>query len=301
MTSAIVLSAGFGTRLRPLTDELAKPLMPVGDRSMIAHVVETLGRGGIRDVVVNTHHRAEDFVGRFDGWDANIRVVHESEILGTAGGVANASAELGASDVVVWNGDILAPDLDVGALTNRRAATGGDVIWVVEPRAAGEGTVGLDVEGHVVRLRDERFGDEARGGDFLGIQVMSATFRATLPRIGCLVADVALPFLRRGGTIGSFAFQGFWDDVGTPDMLLRANLRWLERHELASYRAADARVEAGVRLERSIVGTGGAVVGDGIVRECVVFPGAVLRAPAVRTVAGRVAAVTLADPAATTR
>jgi mannose-1-phosphate guanylyltransferase len=300
MTSAMVLSAGFGTRLRPLTDELAKPLMPVGDRPMLAHVVETLARGGVRHVVINTHHRAADFSRRIEELGASIRVVHESEILGTAGGVAHASAELGASDVVVWNGDILAPDLDVGALVDRRAATGSDTLWVVEPRAPGEGTVGLDAKGNVVRLRGERFGPEAFGGDFLGIQAMSAAFRAGLPEKGCLVADVALPLLRRGGSIGSFAFEGSWDDVGTPETLLRANLRWLERHGLASHRAPDALVEEGVRLERSIVGASAVVRGAGLLRECMVFPGAELGAPASRTIAGRAAMVRLPDPAAPT-
>src|SRR6185295_4138673 len=103
MTSAMVLSAGFGTRLRPLTDELAKPLMPVGDRPMLAHVIDALSRGGVEDVVVNTHHRGGDFVPQIERLGLAIHVVHESKILGTAGGVANASRTLGTGDVVVWN------------------------------------------------------------------------------------------------------------------------------------------------------------------------------------------------------
>jgi mannose-1-phosphate guanylyltransferase len=297
MTAAMVLCAGFGTRLRPLSDELAKPLMPVGDRPMLAHVVETLGRGGVRKLVINTHHRSDDFDSGINNIHASIQVLHESEILGTAGGVANASDALGDSDVVVWNGDILAPDLDVAALIERRRAIAASTLWVVEPRASGEGTVGLDARGHVVRLRGERFGSEASGGDFLGIQAMSAEFRATLPHKGCLVADVALPWLRSGGMIGSFAFGGAWDDVGTPDMLLRANLRWLERKGVASFRADGASLEAGARLERSIVGAGGLVRGAGLVRDCVVFLGGELHAPASRTIAGRKASVTVRGPA----
>jgi mannose-1-phosphate guanylyltransferase len=291
MTSAMVLSAGFGTRLRPLTDELAKPLMPVGDRPMLAHALDTLGRGGIRDVVVNVHHLADDFASRIGGLGLAIHVVHESKILGTAGGVANASNALGAGDVVVWNGDILAPDLDVAALIERRARAGADALWVVEPRARGEGTVGLDASGHLVRLRGEVFGEEANGGDYVGIQVMGPALRASLPPEGCLVADVALPFLRRGGRIGSFAFRGSWHDVGTPEALLRANLAWLERVGLACYRSPDARVADGVRLERSIVGAGATVLGSGTVRDVVVFPGAELQAPAGRAIVGRASTV----------
>src|SRR5262249_22038123 len=153
----------------PFTDELAKPLVPVGDRPMLAHVVDALRRGGAREVVVNTHHRAGDFDREIERLRANIQVVHEPAILGTAGGVANAAAALGDGDVVVWNGDILAPELDVAALVEDLHAGTGDVIWVVAPRVVGEGTVGLDGAGRVVRLRGETFGFEKSGGDFLGI------------------------------------------------------------------------------------------------------------------------------------
>jgi mannose-1-phosphate guanylyltransferase len=295
MTTAMVLSAGFGTRLHPLTEELAKPLMPVGDRPMIAHAVDTLVRGGVRQIVVNTHHRAADFDRPIAALDAVVQVVHEPEILGTAGGVANAAAALGVSDVVVWNGDILAPDLDVAALIERRASRGAGALWVVRPLPRGEGTVGLDGAGNIVRLRGERFGSEEAGGDFLGIQVMSDSFRAALPARGCLVADVALPLLRRGETIGAFAFEGEWDDIGTPASFLRANLRWLARNGLTAFSAADARVDARVRLERTVVGAGAAVLGDGAVRESVIFPGAELRAPAERAIVGRLAVVAVAE------
>src|SRR5207244_2363614 len=182
---------------------------------MLAHVVEALARGGVQNVVVNTHHRADDFARWIGSLMLEIQVVHEPEILGTAGGVANAATALGEGDVIVWNGDILAPDLDVGALAERRASLGVDALWVVAPAARGEGTVGLDEGGRIVRLRGETFGAEASGGEFLGVQAMSASFRATLPRSGCLVGDVALPLLRRGGSIASWSFAGSWDDVGT--------------------------------------------------------------------------------------
>jgi len=296
MTAAMVLSAGFGTRLRPFTDELAKPLMPVGDRPMLAHVIDALRRGDVRDVVVNTHHRAGDFDREIEALRANVHVVHEPSILGTAGGVANAATALGDGDVVVWNGDILAPDLDVAALFGALRAVG-DVIWVVAPRRVGEGTVGLDSAGRVVRLRGEMFGAEVSGGDFLGIQALGPAFRATLPREGCLVADVALPRLRRGESIACLAFTGAWQDVGTPAALLRANLAWLERNGLPFYAAESARVAPAVRLAGSVVGAGAVVRGEGELRACVVLPRGELEAPAERTIAGSRAAIAIATTA----
>jgi mannose-1-phosphate guanylyltransferase len=261
--------------------------MPIGDRPLLAHVCDSLVRAGIRKVVVNTHHRASDFGNQVHTYAPDVHVVHEPAILGTAGGIANASSALGLSDVVVWNGDILAPDLDLAAVIERRRASGADTLWVVEPMVRGSGTVGLDADGRVVRLRGETFGNEVSGGNFVGIQVMSASLRSTLPREGCLVQDVALPLLRRGGTIPSFSFRGDWDDVGTAEILLRANLRWLDRRGLESWCAAEASVDGAVRLVRSIVGARAVVAGSGVVRESVAFPGAELRAPAARVLAGR--------------
>ena len=289
MTAASVLSAGLGTRLGALTQELAKPLMPVGDRPALVHIVERLAAGGIGRIAINTHHRAADFVAVRDRLGGDVELLHETNILGTAGGVANAEAALGAGDALVWNGDILAPDLDIGAILaafgaprGSAAVRGGAALWVVAPLPVGEGTVGLDGEGHVVRLRGETFGVERAGGDYLGIQMMSAELRRALPREGCLVGDVALPHLRQGGRIATFAFAGEWDDIGSPPSLLRANLRWLRRVGRTSWCAPDAEVDPSVGLESTIVSAGARVAGAGHVRECVVFPGATLTAPATR-------------------
>ena len=282
MTAAMVLCAGLGTRLDPLTRALAKPLMPVGDRAVLTHIVGWLDRAGVERIVVNTHHRPQDFTRDFLRFEREIRLSHEAKILGTAGGIAHAAGEIGEGSVVVWNGDILAPDFDVAELLDRGAGAGAEMVWVVAPAASGSGTVGLDAQGHVVRLRGERFGEEVAGGDFLGIQMIGPGIRRLLPREGCLVADVALPFLRRGGRIASLLHGGDWDDIGQPAFLLRANLRWLERRRLLSWSAASAAVGEGVSVDRSVVGEGAAITGVGSVRESVVFPGARLSAPAAR-------------------
>src|SRR5260370_32989127 len=110
----MVLAAGLGTRLRPLTDHCAKPLVAVGDRPMVAHVLERLRTAGVSRIVVNSHHRVDE-VRDFFRSQPHVRVSEEQELLGTAGGVAYASASLGEGDVGVWNAHILA-DVDLPAL-----------------------------------------------------------------------------------------------------------------------------------------------------------------------------------------
>ncbi len=317
MTKAMILAAGFGTRLRPLSLELPKPLVWVGDRPAIAHIAERLVAAGITEIVVNTHHRAEafspDLLARVPG---RLSIVTEPEILGTGGGLANAAPLLGEGDVVVWNGDILTP-LDVTALLAAAAReTGADskrqkdepprggpfaklpgagspegatpsikgATLAIVPRPRGQGTVGIDAGGFVVRLRGERFGEEVAGGDFLGVSVVTEALRRTLPIPGCLVGEGMLPWLRSGGTIGTFRADVTWEDIGSVDAYLRANARWLHDTGRSSFTAATAHVAPGIETKSSVIGEGATVTGEGLLEGCVIWPGAVARAPATRTV-----------------
>ncbi len=275
----MILAAGLGTRLRPLTDELPKPLVPIGDRAAVAHIAERLAGAGIREAVLNTHHLAEAFTpARIDALPLRLRVIHEPSILGTGGGVANASALLGAGDVILWNGDILA-DVDIAALLQAHRAERARATLAIAPRAHGEGTVGIDADGAVVRLRGERFGAEARAGDFLGIYAIGPVLRARLPAVGCLIGDGCLPALRAGERIASFAVTTAWDDIGSIASYLRANARWLARRQAPCYVGEGAVIAEGVTLEDSVIGAGARVSGRGLVRGAVIWPGARVEAP----------------------
>jgi mannose-1-phosphate guanylyltransferase len=221
-------------------------------------------------------------------------VLHEPELLGTAGGLANAAPALGEGDAVVWNGDILI-DLDVRALLAAHRAGGAAATLAVAPRPAGEGTVGIDVAGRVTRLRGERFGEEAAGGDFVGVQVVGEALRRRLPARGCLVGDVYLPWLRSGGPLATSPAPDAWDDVGTVAAYLQANRRWLSRSRRSAHVGAGAVVAERVEVLGSVLGAGARVGGAGALRGCVVWPGAQAEAPlegAVVTAAGRIARAT---------
>lgn len=282
MPKAMILAAGFGTRLAPLSQELPKPLVWVGDRPAIAHIAERLVAAGISDIVVNTHHRAEAFsAGMLARIPGRLAIVTEAEILGTGGGLANAADLLGGGDVVVWNGDILAP-LDVAGLLS--AHRGQAATLAFAPRPRGEGTVGVGGSGEVVRLRGETFGEELSGGDFLGISAVGEELRGGLPIPGCLVGEGLLPWLRRGGRIGTFEARLSWEDIGSVSAYLRANARWLADSGRSSHVGPGAEVSPGVALEGSVVGEGAIVRGTGRLEGCVIWPGATATAPLQRTV-----------------
>jgi len=283
----MVLSAGLGTRLRPLTDELPKPLVPVGDRSILGHVLGWLRAHGFARAVVNTHHLPEAFTTA--DLPVPVDLIHEPIIRGTAGGIAGARHLLDPAPIVVWNGDVLCePPL---AELVRRVTDG--LCLAIRPRPRGEGTVGIDVEGRVVRLRGERFGPEARGGDYLGVAALGTRCLRTLPAEGCLIGDWALPELRRGEPVLTVDAPGPWTDCGDLERYLGANFAWLEKRGLDSWQAPGTEVGAGVRLEQSLVGPGARVMGQGPVERSVIWPGASAVAPlfeVVVTRAGRVVA-----------
>ncbi len=276
MPSAMVLCAGFGTRLRPLTDELPKPLVPVGDRSILEHAIGHLAGVGFREVVINVHHLASVFERTLARPAVPVRMLTEARILGTAGGVAGARAHLHSAPVLVWNGDILVePPLDqlLAGCAPHSFCLG------VAPRNVGEGTIGLNAAGHVVRLRGERFGTEVRGGDYVGVLTLGAELRDSLPEQGCLFGDVALPLLRAGGVITSAAVSGHWTDAGDPSSLLAANWAWLAARGLPAFLAEGVERPATVELRQSVVGAGARILGQGVIERCVVCPGATVNAP----------------------
>jgi mannose-1-phosphate guanylyltransferase len=278
----MVLAAGLGSRLRPLTDVLPKPLVPVGDRPALAHVLERLTGAGLARVVVNAHHGREKLKAFLDA--RGVVMSAEPELLGTAGGVAHAAPLLGAGDVVVWNADILAP-IDVRALiaahngAPHRAAT-----LVVQPGERGSGSVGLDADGRVVRLRAESIGNETRGGEFVGVHVLGPQLRSGLPARGCLVGDVYIPAMKSGATLQAFEWDAPFFDIGTVARYLEANLDWLTSRGLASWVDRGAVLAPGVTLEGALVGEAATVLGGGALERCVVWPGASAEAPLVDAV-----------------
>ena len=268
----MVLCAGLGTRLRPLTDELAKPMVPVGDLPAVAHVVARVRLAAPSRIVVNVHHRPDDVRAWAEG--EHIAVSHEPELLGTAGGLAGAVALLGGGAVLVWNGDILS-DLDPRELLQAGAReVASQATLAVYARPAGEGNVGFGADGRIVRLRRTSFGPEDHGGDFLGIHVVGEALRAVLPDKGCLVGDVYIPALARGERLHAHVTTASFVDIGSVTQYLAANAQWLRARGLSSWAHPSAIVNA--KVDGSVIGARAVV--DAPALASVVWPGAHVRA-----------------------
>jgi mannose-1-phosphate guanylyltransferase len=277
--AAMVLCAGFGTRLRPLTDELPKPLVPVGNRSVLGHIAATLKAAGFPRVVVNGHHLSDRLAEGLASLELPTSLVREPHIRGTAGGVAGASEQLGPGDVVVYNGDILA-QLDLPALVAAHTAKPVLATLAVAGRLpVGQGTVGVDEAGRVVRLRTGRWGVEAAGADFVGVQVLSPAARGRLPTDGCLVGDLYMPAADEGLELRAAPVATGFLDIGSPSAYLAANLAWLGDRGSSSWVGEGAEIGGQVELRDSLVGPGAVIDGRGTVERCVLWPGARAVAP----------------------
>jgi mannose-1-phosphate guanylyltransferase len=292
MTSALILAAGFGTRLRPLTLELPKPVVPVGDRPLLAHVAAACRAAGLGRLIANAHHEHEKLRSIIRELSLDIEVMVEAQIRGTAGGVAGARERFEPGAVLIWNGDILT-DAPISALLDQARACDAQVL-AVSPRPVGQGTVGMNDEGCVVRLRGRVFGRETRAGDYVGVMALGPGVVAGLPEHGCLMADVALPHLDAGRKVRTVPSTAPWSDLGDLPAYVSANFRWLDAHLAArphspllpphSWIAPGVNVPAQIHVEHSVIGAGARVSGTGTLADVIVWPGAAVTAPLSRAV-----------------
>lgn len=276
---AIILCAGIGERLRPLSEELPKPLMPVGDRSVLAHIAGQLSRAGYAAALANTHWLAEKFEAITGELDLELTLIHEPEIRGQAGGIAGGRGLLEAP-VVAWNGDILMDEPPLAELAARVSVSGG-ICLAVAPAAAA-GTVGLDAAGHLVRVRGQRHGLEVGAADYVGLLALGRTALAELPERGCLIDDFILPRLRRGELVETCLIHSSWQEVGSLAGYWKANEHWLSHHanhEEHSYVHPSASVARGVQLISSVVGANARIDGVGSVARSVIWPDCRVTAP----------------------
>ncbi len=283
---AVVLVGGFGTRLRPLTYSVPKPMLPVGHLPIIQRLIANLVRGGVDDVTLALGFKPEPFVQAFpDGTcaGATLHYAVEPEPLDTAGAIRFAAEFSGIDDTfVVANGDVLT-DLDVSALVAFHRARGAEatlhLIAVDDPSAFG--VVALDAAGRV-----ERFVEKPAPGTAPSNLINAGTYvlePSVLQRIElgvkASIERVTFPAIVESGGVYALATDDYWVDTGTPALYLSANLDLVaggRPHDSCQPVAAAADVHASATIDRSLVAAHARVEADAVVVESVVLDGAVV-------------------------
>jgi len=157
---AMVLAAGQGTRLRPITDRMPKALVPVAGRPMIEFALLLLRHYGVRDIVINLHHfggQIEDHLGDGQRFDVKISYSHETELLETGGGLLKAKPFLQQDTFIVINTDALI-DVDLAAVLNGHRQNHAAATLVLRPDVDADryGSIDIGADGRIVALRVAR-------------------------------------------------------------------------------------------------------------------------------------------------
>ena len=283
----MVLAAGLGTRLRPLTTLIPKPLLPVRGVPILGHTLARLAALGCEAAAVNLHYLGDQIRQRFGDSHLGLPLTwsEEPEILGTLGALHPLRDFLAPADLVLLvNGDSLC-EWPFRKLIRKHLASGARSTLLLTSRpdpARFGGGVGIDRAGRILSFwsGDLERGEVARRHVFAGAHVFSP---GLLSRVGPgksdIVRDLYLPMLAEGAAIDSVVDGGLWHDMGTPQRFLDGVLDWAQGHWperlwRRSWISPEAGLGAGARVRRSSIEPG-AKVGEGArIEGSVLLPGA---------------------------
>jgi mannose-1-phosphate guanylyltransferase/mannose-1-phosphate guanylyltransferase/phosphomannomutase len=300
---AMVLAAGLGTRLKPITFELPKPMVPVLDRPVMAHIVGMLESQGFDELIANLHHYPDTIREYFGD---RLEYSYEEELLGTAGGVRNVADFFGDEPVVIISGDALT-DLDMTALVERhREAAGIATLTVKKVRETSEyGVVIHDDDGRIQGFQEKPDPDEALSDlANCGIYCFSPEIFDYFPDepFADWADDVFPALLDNDVPFHVHEIDSYWNDVGSLDELRQGTWDALEgklRIQVTGSETADdvvvgegsdlddvevvngpvwvgagVEIDSGVRLMGPVAIGDGCKVGEGAaLRDSIVFPG----------------------------
>ena len=275
---ALILAGGEGTRLRPLTYTVAKPVLPLVGRPHIAYVIDWLARHGVDDVIVSCGHLADGMRSALEELElgVQIRFAEEPDARGTAGAIRFADDML-AERFFVLNGDVLC-DLDLTALIAQHTDTGARGTLALYPveDPTGYGLVHREDDGEITEFLekpepDQIDTDEINAGAYL---LERSVLDEIPPNQNVSIEREVFPLLIGNGLYG-IRQEGYWIDIGTPDRFLEANWDILEgRVETVHGRFAepkmvgeDCQIAEGAELRTPCVVGSGSRIGDGAVIE----------------------------------
>ncbi|CAN5591059.1 NDP-sugar synthase [soil metagenome] len=283
ITQAFVLGAGLGIRLRPLTDDLPKPLVPIFQKPLITFALDHLAQAGVQSFVINTHHLPEHFESLFGSGfyrQLPVRLVDEPMRLETGGGIKNAQPCFGSEPFIVYGGDVLT-DLPLEPLLEEHLRSGNDVTLGLR-----ETDLAADIafrDGRVLDIAN-RYG-HAGNFDYATVSVWNRQIFDRIPsgkRISFF--PILAQWMSEGGKIGGVVLnEGHWFNIGSSAEYLAAHRAisagWRPAYVSASewpvQIAPDAVIDPTAQvLGFSSIGAGCRIGAGAIVEDSILWPGA---------------------------
>jgi mannose-1-phosphate guanylyltransferase len=287
---AVVLVGGFGTRLRPLTYSIPKPLLPVAHVPMIRRLVNQLAEGGVTDVVLALGFKPEPFFAEFpNNMCGNVRMTYavESTPLDTAGAIGFAARAAGITGTfIVANGDVMT-DLNVADLVAFHRHSGAQATISLTPvdDPSQFGIVETDADGRVLRFVEKPQPGETKSHfASAGTYVMEESTLALMPGTEKLsIERVTFPQLVDEGGLYAMATDDYWIDAGRPDTYVQANCVIATQLRNPSDAAvhADAVVAASAVVGDTVVSARANIGENARVNNSVILSGAVIGSGAV--------------------
>ena len=296
---AFVLGAGLGKRLRPLTDLLPKPLIPVWQHPLISHAFEHMLPLGVREIVVNTHHLPATYAAAFPasvypsagGHSIPLHFRHEPVLLETGGGLANVKEFFQDEPFLVYNGDILT-DLPLERALAQHSSTQSLVTLILRSEGAVRNVAFDPDTGRVLDLRNALQTHHPLQFQFTGLYVVSpAFFRYLIPGKIESMVEGFLRALQAGERLGGVVMdEGHWWDLGDPASYLEAHAAYRQFHpttqqhptavvspqaqvDATSCISADCHVAPGSQLRNTLLWPGAHIGPNTQLLNCIVRPG----------------------------
>jgi mannose-1-phosphate guanylyltransferase len=287
---AFVLGAGLGTRLRPLTNLLPKPLLPIFGKPLITFALDHLRRVGVEEFCVNSHHLPEKFAAQFPNGEYNgapLELVYETDLLETGGGIKNIERQIGDESFIVYSGDVLT-DLPVDRLIEEHWSKGNDVTLALRTTGFSKSVHWCRETGRVIDLHGVRGSGESGDFDFAGISVWnSSVFSRIPPKTRISFVPIIIEWMKSGGKIGGVALEeGRWFNLGSRKEYLSAHRviareRWVPDYLLGSSWPVQADPTAQISPETrveggSYVGARCRIEGEVLLEDSILFPGSII-------------------------
>ncbi len=281
----MLLAAGLGTRLRPLTDLRPKPIVPVANKPLAAFAMEHLARSGVERIVANTHPKPEMVETALRGAcpaDIELLFSREAALLGTGGGLRKAQPlfDSAQASLIVMNGDTLfAPDLARAVHAHESRGAVATMILRSTPEAARFGAIGIDASGRVQSLlgspRSKEVQEELM---FTGVHILSPEAFSAMPESGCVIRSAYRYWVDTGALVLGIVDNSPWADLGTVPDYHRLNLElaagsfvWPGVHPREGCLLPEG-FEPRESIRQSVVGENVAIADGVTLDRCVVWP-----------------------------
>lgn len=222
--TAVIMAGGLGTRLAPLSDDCPKPLLPLGGKPILSHILDHLRDQSIHRYVFSVNYLAHMIVDHYDdgsGWDCFIDYVHETQRLGTGGPLGLVDPATLSDPFLCMNGDVL-NDIDIGALLDTHRSNGWDATMVVRGYSytVPYGVVETDDRGRFIEVLEKPVQDYRINA---GVYMLSKSALSVVPKNQFYdLPDLFSDLPRHGMQAGTYTHSGRWIDIGTTSEYNRA-------------------------------------------------------------------------------